>query len=195
MCETHLLLLAQVAPGPPHTFMPDPLAGQVVLSVQSAVVWQKPPTEFSKHRPPTHLFDRHWLLVEHVVPGHDAMHTCRSVLQLPLSHWLPPVHVPDPPYGILQMPPTQTRPLLHAGVPVPQGVPAGQRVVHGPVPLADAAGASAVCRIGVVHTTAPTTAPRRKRARRVNPCVSDAAARTSGRPVSDEDAAPEPIWR
>jgi hypothetical protein len=42
--ETHLLLLAQLAPVPPQTRIPGPEAGQVVLSVQSAVDRQKPPT-------------------------------------------------------------------------------------------------------------------------------------------------------
>jgi hypothetical protein len=35
-----LLLFAQTAPVPPQTFMPEPVEGQVVLSVQSAEVRQ-----------------------------------------------------------------------------------------------------------------------------------------------------------
>jgi hypothetical protein len=84
--ETHLLLFAQLAPVPPQTrgqLLPE---GQVVLSVQSAVVRQSPLMEFSKHRPPTHLLDKHWLLTVQVVPGQEAMHLWVSGLQLPLSH-------------------------------------------------------------------------------------------------------------
>jgi hypothetical protein len=84
--ETHLLLFAQLAPVPPQTrgqLLPE---GQVVLSVQSAVVRQRPPTEFSKHRPPEHFPDRHWVPEVQAVPGQEAMHLWVSGLQLPLWH-------------------------------------------------------------------------------------------------------------
>jgi hypothetical protein len=93
----HLLLFWQLAPTPPqYRGQPVP-AGQVVLSVQSAVDWQSPPMEFSKHRPPTHLFERHWVSAVHVVPGQEAMHLLVAGLQFPLWHWAPVAQVSVPP--------------------------------------------------------------------------------------------------
>ena len=54
--ETHLLSLAQTAPFPPQILVD---AEQVVLSVQSVVVLQAPPTVFWKQFPPVHLPDKH----------------------------------------------------------------------------------------------------------------------------------------
>ncbi len=56
--------------------------------MQSAVVRQEPPRAFSKHLPPVHLPDRHWLPVVQVVPGQEARHRFVVGLQLPLWHWV-----------------------------------------------------------------------------------------------------------
>lgn len=88
LLDWHLLLLAQTAPAPPQTDVPFEPAGQAVLSVQSAVVLQKPPREFSKHFPPLHFPDRHWLSAVQVVPGQEARHRLVVGLQLPLWHWV-----------------------------------------------------------------------------------------------------------
>lgn len=72
----------------------------VVLSVQSPVVRQAPPTELAKHRPPLHLPERHWLSVVHVVPGQEARQVPGEdgvPEQLPLWHCPLPVQaVPLP---------------------------------------------------------------------------------------------------
>jgi hypothetical protein len=43
------------------------------------------------------LFDRHWLLEVHVVPGQEAMHWFVVGLQLPLWQSAPVLQVPVPP--------------------------------------------------------------------------------------------------
>ena len=82
LLETHLLLLAQTAPLPPHVLV---CAEQVVLSVQSAVLRHSPPLGFSKQWPPLHLPDRHWLSAVHVVPGQDAIHKARAATAVTAS--------------------------------------------------------------------------------------------------------------
>ena len=112
LLETHLLSLAHTAPRPPQVWVCDE---QVVLSVQSAVVRHRPPFAFSKHRPPLHLPDKHWLFAVHVVPGQEAIQTPGlpvEPLQLPLWHWLLAVQGVVLPYGITQMPPRQS-PVAH----------------------------------------------------------------------------------
>lgn len=94
--ETHLLLLAQAAPTPPHIRLGE----HVVLSVQSVVVRHRPPKLFSKHLPPLHLPERHCEFAVQVVPGQDAKQTPGAAgvpLQLPLWHWLLLVQEPAPP--------------------------------------------------------------------------------------------------
>jgi hypothetical protein len=160
--------------------------------VQSAVDRQKPPSGFSKHNPPVHLFDRHWLLAVHVVPGHEATQT--PPRQFPLWHWADVEQGVVLPYGILQVPPRQTSPVAQL-TPGPQTVPGGHATVQGGGGLAAAAGASADCSSGVVHTAAPTTAPRRSRARREIPCALGAGVIASGRPDSGADSIPETAVR
>ena len=95
--DTHLLWLAQVAPGPPQTRGQSLPAGHVVLSVQSGVERQKPLTELAKHVPPVHFPDRHWVPEVHDVPGQDAMQVWVVGLQLPLWQSAPEAQVPEPP--------------------------------------------------------------------------------------------------
>jgi hypothetical protein len=100
-----LLSFAQTAPVPPHVCV---CALHVTLSVQSAVARQKPPIGFSKHRPPTHLPDRHWLLAVQAVPGHEARQM--PPRQLPLWHCESARQAVPLPYGILQVPLRHCRP-------------------------------------------------------------------------------------
>ncbi len=163
--------------------------------MQSAVVRHVPPRAFSKHLPPVHFPDRHCVPEVQVVPGHEARQRFVVALQLPLWHWVDALQTAVVlPYGILQIPPMQVRPEAQFVV-VVQRLPAGQDTVQAGGGLTAAAGASADCSSGVVQTTAPTTAPRWSRARRVRPCASGAGAIAAGRPGSGGDSVPETAVR
>lgn len=151
--------------------------------MQSAVVRQYAPSGLSKHVPPVHLPDRHCVPELQDVPGHWAWHT--PPMQLPLTQSPDPVQ-PEPPWGIRHTPPEHTSPVAQFALLVHVD-PTGHSTVHGP--LAAAAGAIADCSTGVLHTAAPTTAPRRSRARRLSPCAS--AGAVAGRPGSGEAPVPE----
>lgn len=176
---------AHAAPTPPQIFV----GPQVVLSVQSGVVLQEPPNPLAKHFPPLHFPDVHSAPYVHVAPGH-LRQTPVVVLQDPLAQLAFVVH-PGFPASTRQIPPTQTSPAAQVTV-GEHAEPRGQLLVQGP--LAAAAGASADCSRGVVQTTAPTTAPRCSRARRVRPCAFGAGA-ILGRPDSGDDLVSEPPVR
>lgn len=174
-----MLLFWQVAPGPPQIL----LVPQVVLSVQSAVVWQGNPSTLGLQTPPRHLSDRQWLSWLQAVPVQAFPQT--PLTQFWLWHWPFVEQGVGFPKGMTQVP-FRHLPVLHWAFVVqvpPPGGHSGQVPPHTPVHGdADAAGASAVCSTGTVQAAPVRTAPRRISSRRDSPCCRAAGADVSGRP-------------